>query len=119
VHTDLVIELTQRRRGYFDPRQQVMEDDRRHATGRPADPDFLFRAGCTVLVDLRSGDIRRVIRTPGTVGSDEELTRVRNYRTGVYGAVGNAFAAGMLESLRLTGVAARHEPFALIHQLEE
>ena len=119
VRADLVIEVTQRRRGYFDEAKQQEMDDRARA-GRTLDPpDFIFRAGTTILIDPRTGEVRRIIRTPGSVNSDDELTRVRRFRTGQAGVVGNAFDAGLLVSRALLDRAARDEPFALLHQIEE
>jgi hypothetical protein len=57
--TDLVIEVTQKRRGYLDPVLQGQVDT------QPMDPpppeDFWFRGGCTLLVDLEHGEVRYVI----------------------------------------------------------
>ncbi len=54
--TDLVIELTQRRRGYLDPDLQEAVDKGRKEPPDP--PDFIFRGGCTLLVDLKTGEVR-------------------------------------------------------------
>ena len=68
---DLVVEITQRRRGYFDPRQaegngQTGQVARRH----DEKGDFRYRAGCTLLIDPTTMEVRRVIRTPGTIADD-------------------------------------------------
>lgn len=120
VRTDLVIEITQRRRGYFDTDEQQAQDDGDGAgAAKPSKADFTYRAGCTILVDPRTAEVRRVIRTPGTVASNRELERVRRFLVGASGVVGNAFDAGLPESLRLERAASHHEPFALLHRLEE
>jgi hypothetical protein len=85
----------------------------------PLRGDFVYRAGCTALLDLRSGEVRYVIRTHGTIANDDELARVRNYLTGQSGAIGNAFDSSLPVSLRHRGGKGRDEPFALLHQLEE
>ena len=63
--TDLVVEITQRRRGYFD------EDVQRRKDAEGAEPqdqgDFRYRSGCTLLIDLDTMGIRRVIRTPSAI----------------------------------------------------
>ena len=53
--TDLVIEITQRRHGYMNPDIQRMVD---RGELKPPPHDFWFRGGCTILVDLDSGEVR-------------------------------------------------------------
>lgn len=107
---DLVLELVQRRRGYFTPKRQA------EAEALPADcprfwedfhQDFKFRGGCTLLIDGETGDIRYCIRKD--ILSDDRLERQR------------AFATGQEMSLRATYSsmdphAAIREPFALLHR---
>ena len=119
VRTDLVIEITQRRRGYFDPDVQKEQDTRNLPSAKRKDADFWFRTGCTAIVDLTSGELRWIARTHGTISNDDELERVRKYRTGGVGVVGNAFDSGLQQSLRFVDQDARNEPFAVVHQLEE
>lgn len=57
--TDLVIEVTQRRRGYYDPADQEQAD--KVATDPPPQEDFWFRGGCTLLVDLEHREVRYLI----------------------------------------------------------
>jgi hypothetical protein len=114
--TDLVIEITQRRDGYFDERQQAKADtagDRgKHK------PDFRYRAGATILIDPTTREVRRVIRTPGTIADNDELDRVRRFLLSEGGGSGNAFDGGLALSLSDREPGAREEPFALLHQLE-
>ena len=118
--TDLVIEITQRRRGYFDPEKQRRNDAKPKGRRTRFDKhDFIFRTGCTVLIDPRKAEVRRVIKTPDTIASDVELNRVREFLTGERGVVGNAFDANLRESLSRTNRSVRDEPFAFLHQLEE
>jgi hypothetical protein len=106
--TDLVVEITQRRRGYFDPDIQKEKD----APGCPEpldECDFVYRAGCTLLIDPATMKVRRVIRTRGTIADDVQLERVRRFLVEGGLEPGNAFAI------------ARHtlharEPFALLHR---
>jgi hypothetical protein len=116
--TDLVIEITQRRRGYFDSEVQKELDGGTLSADTPPH-DFVFRAGCTILIDPVTAEVRRVIRTPGTIIDDTELQRVRRFLTGEAGGLGNAFDAGLAESIDGGHRITRDEPFALLHQLEE
>jgi hypothetical protein len=117
--TDLVIEVTQRRFGYFEREVQAAVD----RGGRPPEDwphDFVYRAGCTILVDPATAEVRRVIRTAAPVDDDDELERVRRFHAGETGAAaGNAFDAGLPGSLGRLGAAHRDEPFALLHRVEE
>jgi len=105
--TDLVVEITQRRRGYFDEDQQRKTD----ALGREPDDDgdFRYRAGCTVLIDPLSMRLRRVIRTPGAVNDDRHLARVRRFLTDGGIEPDNTF---WLTRNALN----EREPFALLHR---
>ena len=79
--TDLVVEITQRRRGYFD-RGRAEEHGRAPATRDSADDgDFRYRAGCTLIINPSTMEVRRVIRTPGTIADDKELDRMRRFLT--------------------------------------
>lgn len=108
--TDLVVEITQRRRGYFDPEVQA-EKDKAESFDSKDKGDFRYRAGCTVLIDPVRNQIRRVIRTPGTIADDNELHRQRVFLTD-----------GGLQPPNAYDVAARYlssrEPFALLHSGE-
>jgi hypothetical protein len=116
--TDLVIEITQRRDGYFDKDEQKRMDDLpANARGERTPPDFNYRAGATILVDPATSEVRRVIRTPGTIADTNELDRVRGFLLSE-GGLPNAFD-GLAPSLRRRDYGAREEPFALLHQLEE
>ncbi|MCP3467995.1 hypothetical protein [Bradyrhizobium sp. CCGUVB23] len=56
----LVLEVTQRRRGYFDLDEQEKADATK---GTPAKAhDFIFRGGATLIIDLRDQHLRYVIR---------------------------------------------------------
>lgn len=114
---DLVIEITQRRDGYFDQDEQAAMDA---STGqrRSGTPDFNYRAGATILVDPSTSQVRRVIHTAGTIADNDALDRARRFRLGGDGS-GNAFDGGRAINLRDRDPADRHEPFALLHQLEE
>lgn len=93
--TELVVEITQRRRGYFDIERQ-REVDRMKGSPRD-DGDFRFRRGCTVLIDPETLVVRRVIRTRGTILDDRELNRVRAFLSGTDAEPPNHFDAPDLD----------------------
>ncbi|HYJ52840.1 MAG TPA: hypothetical protein VEW04_06680, partial [Allosphingosinicella sp.] len=100
----LVIEVTQRRRGFFDPAQQKREDEARQDA--PAAPDFTFRGGATLIFDMFTGKLRYTIRK--NIAGGKRLELQRDYL--LARATGNL---GMAYSH--AGEAAR-EPFAMIHR---
>lgn len=55
---ELVIEITQRRRGYYNEETQAEVD-----AGKiePPKPDFIFRGGCSLLVDINTAKVRYCI----------------------------------------------------------
>jgi hypothetical protein len=105
----LVVEITQRRRAYFDEAVQRKKDE-----GPPLEPqergDFRYRAGCTLLIDPKKLEVRRVIRTTGTIADDAELARQRNFLVNGGLTPSNAFDAATNVLLH------EREPFALLHR---
>ena len=108
--SDLVVEITQRRRGYFEREKQAQMDAGPPLPARERG-DFLYRAGCTLLMDPRTMNVRRVIRTPGTIADNRQLERVRRFLVEGLEPV-NAFA-------RARDVVDAREPFALLHREAE
>ncbi len=117
--TDLVVEITQRRRGYFDKDEQEQADKRTTPFPRSQDGDFKYRTGCTILIDPSTMTVRRVIRTAGTITNEEELKRVRRFLTGEVVPTGNAFDSSRPLSLHAQRGSESHEPFALLHRQAE
>jgi hypothetical protein len=109
--TDFVVEITQRRRGYFDPEKQAQMDAPGNSVDLNERGDFRYRAGCTLLINPATMEVRRVIRTPGTIADDAQLARIRLFLTGGL-EPGNAFYAAQ-------AVLQAREPFALLHQETE
>ena len=72
--TELVIEMTQRRRGYYN-----VEKQRKVESGElaPMEPDFIFRGGCTLLVDLETARVRYCIYKD--LSSQNRIERMRKY----------------------------------------
>ena len=63
-------------------------------------------------------EVRRIIRTAGTIIDDFEMDRVHRFRMGQHDG-GNAFDGGVGVSLQMAGPRDRNEPFALLHAEEE
>ena len=109
--SDLVVEIMQRRRGYFDPEVQKHKD--KPGSAEPGDKgDFIYRAGCTLLINPATMEVRRVIRTAATIVDEEQLKRMRRFLTDGGLEPNNAFNPAR------EAISAR-EPFALLHRFEE
>lgn len=86
---EYVVELIQSRDGYFDTKIQSFMDDgkepealrrwRKLYGDREFKRDFRYRCGSTLLIDTKSYEIRRVIRTRFHADEDEGLDRLRQY----------------------------------------
>lgn len=103
----LIIQMTQRRRAYFDPKEQDAADAGRiEEIGeiRWRAPDFWFRGGATIHVDLRDGRLLRIIRK--RIDNNDRLAAERAFRTGDVVGVGMA-------------VGDAGEPFAFMHRSGE
>lgn len=100
----LVIEVTQRRRGFLDQSDQERQDSGELADAKRA--DFLFRGGTTLIFDLFSRRLRYTIRKRIT---DE--ARLKGQREFLNGRVDSSLAltySGKPDDDR--------EPFAMVHQ---
>jgi hypothetical protein len=110
--TDLVVEITQRRCGYMDPKEQLAADKNktpaRYGSKLSIEKDFTFRRGCTLIIDVERKRLRRIIRTNGDIADNLELRRVRKFLSGEGAVSSNAFAAAR-------DVFRAREPFALLH----
>ena len=95
----LVAQITQRRRGYFDAEEQKQVD----REGSDAEPDFWFRGGATIIVDLRDGQVQRIIRK--RIDDDRRLEEQRSF------LLEDELALAMVTDD--CGVA--QEPFAFMH----
>lgn len=102
----LIVQLMQKRRGYFEQSDQdlAIAGDKAALADRWDTPDFWFRGGATIQIDLRDGRLRRIIRK--RVTNNDRLAEERAFRTG--------------DSLGLAVNApeGRHraEPFAFVHR---
>jgi hypothetical protein len=75
--TEFVMEITQRRRGYYDAEVQRAADSGQSPL---PDPDFVFRGGCTLLVDPDTARVRYCIYK--NIRSEDRLKRTRAFLTG-------------------------------------
>ena len=109
---DVVIEVTQRRPAYFDTKLQAQVDA---SLGDPAGdlravhpPDFWFRGGTTLLVDLDSGAVRYAIYKD--IWSAARLARQRDFLSE---QTDNSLRAMYFGSLKDS----KQEPFAFLHRM--
>ncbi len=100
MENEYVVEVIQRRRGYFDSHEQTRKDSGELPIEKNDDGDFRFRRGCTLLIDAKTFRIRRVIRTPGDVSDDKELSRMRQFLTQKWSEPETAFDGGGSPSVR-------------------
>jgi hypothetical protein len=98
----LVVEVAQRRRGYLDPEQQKKVD----LGGRRPKPDFIFRGGATLIIDLRENRLRYVMRKK--IDDNDRLDEQRELLARPEG-----FSFTYLSDE--PGQASR-EPFAMVHR---
>jgi hypothetical protein len=108
---DLVLEITQRRRGYLDAQLQEQIEKSVTLWEEQPEQDFWFRGGCTLIVDLRDGTLRYAIFKHIKTEEDERLHRQREYLKTRYGDGSLAttyFGAGAGRWVR--------EPLALLHR---
>jgi len=100
----LIIEITQERRGYRTPKAQQQVESRGRVAGLTA--DFVFRGGATLIVDLRTREVRYCISKD--IASTERLAAQRAFQ---FGADSEALGATYF------GAASRDEPFAFVHRM--
>lgn len=118
--TDLVVEITQRRRGYFNPDVQSKVD---RGEIDPPEPDFIFRGGCTLLIDPVEPKVRYCIYK--RILSENRLDRMRRYLTGrptpslratYLGEPQAVYFQGLVRGMHPRDHEAAVEPLALLHR---
>jgi len=85
----LVLEVGQQRRGYFDLERQRSAD----TGGDPAPADFTFRGGATLLIDLESGRLRYSVSK--SVLDKFRLAQQRTFLSGGHGTGGGGRRRGV------------------------
>ena len=99
----LVIEVTQRRRGFFDPEEQKRQESHQDA---PEPPEFTFRGGATLIFDMFTGNLRYTVRK--RITGESRLAAQREFMLArAMSKLGMAYS-GAGEPSR--------EPFALVHR---
>jgi hypothetical protein len=102
--TEFVVEIVQKRRAFFDEQTQAGMDEGRIPFDSK-ESDFVFRGGCTLLIDPREGRIRYCVRKP--IRDNARLARERQFRLGAAGdGVGGIY---------IDGGGRRRNPFAFLH----
>jgi len=111
--TDLVVEMTQRRRGYYNRDVQRQVDA---GEIEPPVPDFMFRGGCTLLIDLETCNVRYCIYK--NLASDRRLESQRHFLTGPFAPSLRATYFGDPRQVVFaeTGADMAIEPLALLHR---
>jgi hypothetical protein len=116
---ELVIEITQRRRGYYDPEIQRKVDA---GEINPPTPEFIFRGGCTLLVNLNTAKVRYCIYQ--NIMSEDRLRRMREFLKNGFGPSLRATYFGdsckdyyrQLIQQEKSEKSPTLEPFALLHR---
>lgn len=75
--TELIIEMTQRRRGYYDLDRQRAAD---RGQSNPPPADFIFRGGCTLVIDPYARAVKYCVYKDIT--NENRLNRMREFLTG-------------------------------------
>lgn len=104
----LVIEVMQKRQGFFDPAEQA----RRDAEEGGGNGDFVFRGGATLIIDLRDYRLRYIIRKP-----IDDMARLERQRA--FAQSGEAFGFTYTQPPRANvgaNALRSREPFGLAHR---
>jgi len=105
LQTDLLVEITQRRRGYFDSTAQHPETDYQFGRNVNApEADFIFRGGGTLIVSMETFEVRYYIYKDIT--SEQRLQQQREFYSGNYSSMMREMYFGERSN----------EPFALLHR---
>ncbi len=107
--SQMIAQVTQKRRGYFDLARQEQVD--RNGASPDEEPDFWFRGGATIIVDLRDGRLERIIRQ--RIDQEQRLASQREFLRA--DPVALAMVTGERRELDSPVVGFEREPFAFMH----
>jgi hypothetical protein len=94
---DVVLEVVQRAKAFFDPgRQEQLDSGRTKTEWKKIEQDFMFRGGCSLIIDPETGRIRYYVAKPiaerpgdGRAARPrlkaDRLDRERRFRQGQFG----------------------------------
>ena len=105
--TDVVVELVQRRKAFFDEARQAAVDSGTEPY-EAAQPDFYYRGGCTLIIDPTTADVRYCVRKSIKTTTDSRLAQERRSRQGQFGdKTGGSYLASERDQ--------EANPFAFLH----
>lgn len=110
--SQLIIQLVQKRRAYFSTERQA-EVDANGVADDAEEPDFWFRGGATLLIDLRDGRVRYSIRKK--IDDDARLAKQRGFEMRLRFGMAGMDADDEPAVYDAPDVPAHAEPFALAH----
>jgi hypothetical protein len=102
---DAVVEITQKRPGYLD--KSLNEAPALPPAGE--EPDFWFRGGCTLIIDLETGRLRYCIYK--RITSKSRYERQRDYLSGK--SAGLSLASTYFDTMRTDETV---EVFSFVHR---
>lgn len=111
--SQLVIQIVQKRRGYFRTERQE-EVDANGVPDESVEPDFWIRGGATLLIDLRDGRLRYAIRK--RIDEARRLNQIRDFEMRRQGRL---VPPGMEAEAEIYGIpepVVEEEPFAMAHR---
>ncbi len=105
---DAVVEITQRRHGFLD---KALHECPFKLT-KDKEPDFWYRGGCTLIIDIESGRLRYCVYKK--MDSEHRYERQRDFMAGRYAAP--SLAATYFDA---SSVGEQGEVFSFVHRSHE
>jgi hypothetical protein len=112
--------MTQRRRGYYDP---DVQDEADQSNAQQPEPDFIFRGGCTLLMDPDTAHVRYCIYKNVRAKGRLDRTRIHltsdtraSLRTTYFGDPQRTCFRWLTARGEGVDQGRKAEPFALLHR---